>query len=931
MTWVQSPALPTALPAGTGALRGEIAGEAPCQTGCPETARGTLGAGPESLFPAVNREAETISPPAVTEARPGSPGDASRGEVLRSGEGADPGLSRGLSVEVDDFIEQRVTLVDPEGMKAMGALARAHGYLWVELAAPGPQFRGRLGLFIEENVETELEKLGAMSPGIHASTSLDASLSDQLYRARLLERRGIALGIPSLEGITNLGRTLDADDGSVLRWWIAAAADRPVSVAVSRRNVSLRVHPSPVLFETLFEVAPAPLSPRPPCAQMADSAAAMDLSDLPPPVVCSVDAAGADAAATEMMSETQVLGTAVAPSDATLAFLDSDVDLPDLDRALGLCDALEGPPGVDACGVQGEAEELASDLAPDSTPSGGGVRMRSAWAPEDKEGREGAEAAEAPPGEAPEIQTPVVHLDAMAVARARQEMDTLRPEAMSPESAADTAVDAPVEELPRELESEPSSSLAAGVSHEPLAGASLGDWHATRSELSDGADAEVEAELSGGVDGEVESELPGETEVELAAEASPLAEASPEVPGIDADEFLRVLSEDSARAPLVAPEVAPSDPRGELASDAARDLSPLPTKEIARKPFLRLASPEEELRTEPEHSARSPEPGARAEHRGGASPQSNQEGAVVDGAVVAFAAASAPKPLAEPDDPFNQLAAREWTKWAKNLAVARGPKPLSVVERMFVTDYTRLREAVRRGIADEASAEVLDEWRDSFEKSYTEAFDALRVRGKRPTMVLDLPEMAQRLGRLQGARRVQLVLVDGMRFDLGIMIQDRLRARVDAALTERLLLWSALPTTTSYQLELLGRGADGLKEPCAAEDTPTLVARGKAARSARRIRAGHLEVYKIDVVEDALRQPGLPVQERFGAIADDAAEAIAEHLAKLPPRTLVVVFGDHGFSLDPSRAGTTREVCQGGASPEEVLVPAFAWLTGAVH
>ena len=61
-------------------------------------------------------------------------------------------------------------------------------------------------------------------------------------------------------------------------------------------------------------------------------------------------------------------------------------------------------------------------------------------------------------------------------------------------------------------------------------------------------------------------------------------------------------------------------------------------------------------------------------------------------------------------------------------------------------------------------------------------------------------------------------------------------------------------------------------------------------------------------------------------IADAAAEAIARHAETLAPRTLLLVFGDHGFTVD--RTGSAR---QGGASPEEVLVGAFALLVGDVH
>jgi hypothetical protein len=251
---------------------------------------------------------------------------------------------------------------------------------------------------------------------------------------------------------------------------------------------------------------------------------------------------------------------------------------------------------------------------------------------------------------------------------------------------------------------------------------------------------------------------------------------------------------------------------------------------------------------------------------------------------------------------------------------------------MFVSSYTPLREAYIRNIAGPEAKTALKTFRDSFSHSYSEAFDALRVRGKRPTMVLDTPEIAQRIGRLHGARSTQLVLVDGMRFDIGLRIQDRLRllARGQASLAERLLLWSALPTTTDIQLTLIGKGPAGLREPVQGSDAPIVVARGKNANTLRRIKAGHKELTKLDTIEARLSEPGKSEAARLDEIADEVAGAMQDYFAKLPPRTLVMMFGDHGFVLDPLDGGTSRGRC-GGSSPEEVLVPAFAWLVGSVH
>jgi hypothetical protein len=683
----------------------------------------------------------------------------------------------------EEFMESQVALVDSEGLRAMGERSQALGYLWVLLESPGPQHRGRLGLYLEEAIEQQLEDRGALPPGIQASTGLDASLSDQLYRARLLEMRGIALGIPSLEGITNLGRSLDADDSAVLRWWIAAAAQRPVQLVISNENTKLRVYPSPVLFETLFEVAQKPVTPRPPSLPMAESSQSMELSDLPPDVeltnMLGTEVATVDPLYDQDSSEESDVG--LDDGRATLI----DVDLPDLDRALGLVAAEPAPVEEPA-----QVEPLAQTLPSENSE-----------------------------------QLPLAHEDCVSA------------------------------EVPTQNEG-----------HRPI------------------------------LETRIASPAPP-PEMEQKGKAFD----APYLGDLDEDEFLRTLKEDSEKAPEV--EALPVEKEDLPSTPVLASTSEVPTKRFLKNPFIRMANPREAI----------------------AGPSGNVAEQKLHEPTLAGAAAP------DPNDPFNQLAAREWKTWVKNLEAARGPKPLSVIERMFVTEYTRLREAVRRGVAPSSAASILDEWQHSFEKSYSEAFDALRVRGKRPTMVLDLPEMAARLGRLQGAKRVQLLLVDGLRFDLGLMVQDRMRERADAALTERLLLWSALPSVTQYQLELLGKGPDGLKESGDSDEPPALVARGPAARVPRRLRTGHLELYKLDIVEDCLRESGVPILERMDAIAEETSHAICDYLSKQAPRTMVVVFGDHGFRLDPKKAGTSEEASQGGSSPEEVLVPAFAWLTGAVH
>lgn len=296
--------------------------------------------------------------------------------------------------------------------------------------------------------------------------------------------------------------------------------------------------------------------------------------------------------------------------------------------------------------------------------------------------------------------------------------------------------------------------------------------------------------------------------------------------------------------------------------------------------------------------------------------------------------ASTPKPTPAPTAARRAVDAAEWRAQAVELDRARGPKPVSVIERLYVTRYAPLLGALTRGEGDAAVKSVVDAWRQSFEHSYREAFSALRVTGKRPPMVFDAPEIAGRIGRLNGARAVKLLLVDAMRFDVGERVGDRLKERLAgrAVCVEQMLLWAAIPTNTQTQMGLLGRGLDGLRDAEPASDPDPEIVRGRAVGTIRRERVGAREVMKLDVVEARLRSPGPGYDDRLDALADEVTPILVKYIESLPPRTLLFLFGDHGFRMPASMDGrTTGAASQGGVSPEEVLVPGQAWLVGGVH
>lgn len=280
------------------------------------------------------------------------------------------------------------------------------------------------------------------------------------------------------------------------------------------------------------------------------------------------------------------------------------------------------------------------------------------------------------------------------------------------------------------------------------------------------------------------------------------------------------------------------------------------------------------------------------------------------------------------------ISAAEWRAFALELDAARGPKPVSAIERLFRSRYVPLLGAQARGETDGTVSAIIDEWRSSFAQSYLDSFSALRVTGRRPPMVLDAPELAARIGRLNGARMVKLLMVDSMSFELGERVAHRLRDQHDgrAVCVERTMLWSAMPTNTPTQMTLLNRGPSGLADPQLGASGEPDVARGRAVSTLRRIRVGQRELMKLDLVESRLQSAGVEYDERMECLADETSDVIGRYIDTLPSRTLLFVFGDHGFQLPPGPNGwATGAATQGGASPEEVLVSGHAWLVDGMH
>lgn len=285
------------------------------------------------------------------------------------------------------------------------------------------------------------------------------------------------------------------------------------------------------------------------------------------------------------------------------------------------------------------------------------------------------------------------------------------------------------------------------------------------------------------------------------------------------------------------------------------------------------------------------------------------------------AASTMPAPVSEPG-----IEESVWRPWAKALRDARGPQTLAVFERIFTESYLPLANAVASGLSHAEAVGSVDEFRRSFARAYTDAVPMFPLTSKRPKMVLDAHDVAGRLARRHGARTTQLLLVSGMRWDIGARVRESLSTLLAGrgSVVAETSLFASLPTTTWRQLDGIARGLESLRNPAEPQsDDPV---RGRTSEIVRRVRVGARDVYKLDWVDAAVRATSSGIMDDLPAIAAACADLVLKHALTLPPRTLLFVFGDHGFCVDAS-----GRISWGGASPEEVIVSAFGVLVGELH
>lgn len=254
--------------------------------------------------------------------------------------------------------------------------------------------------------------------------------------------------------------------------------------------------------------------------------------------------------------------------------------------------------------------------------------------------------------------------------------------------------------------------------------------------------------------------------------------------------------------------------------------------------------------------------------------------------------------------------------WASQLQGMNGPKAHGSIEKAFITSYLPLCREIAAGIAPSETAAAARKWAEGFAQGYASAFRQLGSRPRRPMMVKDVVDVGVRWLGQHHARQCQVLLVSAMRFDIGQRLNEELERRLGqgAVCADQCVLWTALPSNADAQQ--LGEPGIVRRRGEARPASPPLI---------EPLRVGNRSLFKLDHLPNDLARAGEPEAARLERLARELGEVIVPWMQEQPPETLTVVFGDHGFTWQAQPGGTSAAQC-GGALPEQVLVPASAWL-----
>lgn len=215
-----------------------------------------------------------------------------------------------------------------------------------------------------------------------------------------------------------------------------------------------------------------------------------------------------------------------------------------------------------------------------------------------------------------------------------------------------------------------------------------------------------------------------------------------------------------------------------------------------------------------------------------------------------------------------------------------------------------LRNEKREGV------KKMDNLARDFSEFYQNALPVWEKEGEeRPTMIQDIPFLLSRKRGVPDHARHHYLFMDGMRWDLWEVIKvnffgkmaDRFRVVREGP------LWAHQPTDTSTQLAYLEQAFQAAYPDGQAEEL----------------------LWKISGIDERIHTEKGSLEFLFANVVRYLELDLAFRLTNLRPRTLLIIFSDHGFVENKSFSRTDKyeapRYLHGKDSPFEVIVP-WAWV-----
>ena len=241
----------------------------------------------------------------------------------------------------------------------------------------------------------------------------------------------------------------------------------------------------------------------------------------------------------------------------------------------------------------------------------------------------------------------------------------------------------------------------------------------------------------------------------------------------------------------------------------------------------------------------------------------------------------------------------------------RSVASVSYLKERLLLDFKRIGTAIPSFLKEEEGAIVkkIQELSGFFADFYCRNLPRWeKGEGPSPMMIDDIPFIISKKRNIPEHNQVRYVLMDGMRWDLWEYIKaDFFGKRPNLfRFVREGGLWANRPTSTAPQLERFEKAFHS-----AYPDT------------------GHENFWKISGMDEKVHSEKGPLTQLFANITAYLEMDFLFRLRNLPPRTLLILFSDHGFVENPAfRPGDkydTARYTHGKDSPFEVIVP-WAWV-----